>query len=114
VVEKVNPVVDEVAKDFTFEFCDDDEFVEDKDIIPPYQATTMLWRPMNRSNKTSSWIFIPLVEECPLGCAWLAMFVIKINHPQTKIKSESSKDLLLLLKEWEQLCASYSLLKSNT
>lgn len=30
------------------------------------------------------------------------------------MRNESAEDFLLLLKEWEQLCASCSLLKSNT
>lgn len=31
-----------------------------------------------------------------------------------QVRNESASDFLLLLKEWEQLCASCSLLKSNT
>ncbi|XP_049389110.1 DNA (cytosine-5)-methyltransferase 1-like [Solanum stenotomum] len=39
---------------------------------------------------------------------------LKVNHPETEVRNESAEDFLLLLKEWEQLCASCSLLKSNT
>ncbi|XP_055819015.1 DNA (cytosine-5)-methyltransferase CMT3-like isoform X1 [Solanum dulcamara] len=39
---------------------------------------------------------------------------LKVNHPETEVRNESASDFLLLLKEWEQLCASCSLLKSNT
>ncbi|XP_060196738.1 DNA (cytosine-5)-methyltransferase CMT3-like [Lycium barbarum] len=39
---------------------------------------------------------------------------LKVNHPETEVRNEAASDFLLLLKEWEQLCASCSLLKSNT
>uniref|UniRef100_M1DMP3 Chromomethylase n=1 Tax=Solanum tuberosum TaxID=4113 RepID=M1DMP3_SOLTU len=37
----------------------------------------------------------------------------KFNHPQPTIRNETSEYFLCLLKEWEQHCASHSLLKSN-
>ncbi|PHU29574.1 DNA (cytosine-5)-methyltransferase 1 [Capsicum chinense] len=39
---------------------------------------------------------------------------LKVNHPETEVRNEYAADFLLLLKEWEQLCASCSLLKHNT
>ncbi|KAK6802396.1 hypothetical protein RDI58_000176 [Solanum bulbocastanum] len=39
---------------------------------------------------------------------------LKVNHPETEVRNESAEDFLLLLKAWVQLCASCSLLKSNT
>ncbi|MCD7459836.1 hypothetical protein HAX54_042107 [Datura stramonium] len=39
---------------------------------------------------------------------------LKVNHPETQVRNEDAADFLLLLKEWEQLCASCSLLKGNT
>ncbi|TYH08893.1 hypothetical protein ES288_A07G053100v1 [Gossypium darwinii] len=35
------------------------------------------------------------------------------NHPETTVRNESAEDFLALLKEWERLCASFSLSKSE-
>ncbi|KAJ0652431.1 putative DNA (cytosine-5-)-methyltransferase [Helianthus annuus] len=34
---------------------------------------------------------------------------LKLNHPETEARNESAEDFLLLLKEWEKLCQSFSL-----
>lgn len=34
---------------------------------------------------------------------------LKLNHPETEVRNESAEDFLQLLKEWEKLCQSYSL-----
>ncbi|KAK9064424.1 hypothetical protein SSX86_015806 [Deinandra increscens subsp. villosa] len=34
---------------------------------------------------------------------------LKLNHPETEVRNESAEDFLLLLKEWEKLCQSFSL-----
>ncbi|KAG5606064.1 hypothetical protein H5410_027556 [Solanum commersonii] len=39
---------------------------------------------------------------------------LKVNHVKSDVRNESVENFLLLLKEWEHLCASCSLLKSNT
>ncbi|KAK4371680.1 hypothetical protein RND71_007064 [Anisodus tanguticus] len=55
-----------------------------------------------------------------LGTKWAvdlnryACHSLKVNHPETEVRNEAASDFLLLLKEWEQLCASCSLLKSDT
>lgn len=38
---------------------------------------------------------------------------LALNHPETKVRNESVEDFLQLLKEWQKLCASYSLIKSE-
>ncbi|KAL4340831.1 hypothetical protein GQ457_08G034730 [Hibiscus cannabinus] len=35
------------------------------------------------------------------------------NHPETMVRNEPAEDFLALLKEWERLCASFSLSKSE-
>ncbi|XP_039011094.1 DNA (cytosine-5)-methyltransferase CMT3-like isoform X2 [Hibiscus syriacus] len=35
------------------------------------------------------------------------------NHPETTVRNEPAEDFLALLKEWERLCASFSLSKSE-
>ncbi|XP_022737028.1 DNA (cytosine-5)-methyltransferase CMT3-like [Durio zibethinus] len=35
------------------------------------------------------------------------------NHPETMVRNEAAEDFLALLKEWEQLCVSFSLSKSE-
>ncbi|KAL4585179.1 hypothetical protein LXL04_009794 [Taraxacum kok-saghyz] len=35
---------------------------------------------------------------------------LKLNHPETEVRNESAEDFLQLLKEWEKLCQSYSLI----
>ncbi|XVF08541.1 hypothetical protein REPUB_Repub07fG0012100 [Reevesia pubescens] len=35
------------------------------------------------------------------------------NHPETAVRNESAEDFLALLKEWERLCVTFSLLKSE-
>ncbi|CAK9140069.1 unnamed protein product [Ilex paraguariensis] len=35
---------------------------------------------------------------------------LKLNHPETEVRNESAEDFLSLLKEWEKLCASFSLI----
>ncbi|GAB2276959.1 DNA (cytosine-5)-methyltransferase cmt3 [Dionaea muscipula] len=42
---------------------------------------------------------------------------LKLNHPETEVRNETVEDFLELLKEWEKLCQSYSLIgeaKSHT
>ncbi|KAM0058993.1 putative DNA (cytosine-5-)-methyltransferase [Helianthus debilis subsp. tardiflorus] len=34
---------------------------------------------------------------------------LKLNHPETEVRNETADDFLLLLKEWEKLCQSFSL-----
>uniref|UniRef100_M1CPK0 Chromomethylase n=1 Tax=Solanum tuberosum TaxID=4113 RepID=M1CPK0_SOLTU len=85
VVENVNPVVDEIAKGFTVECYGDDEFV-------PYEVI----------------VCDSLNDEL------YDTRRLKFNHPETEIRNESAEDFLLLLKECEHLCASYSLMKRNT
>ncbi|XP_024988363.1 DNA (cytosine-5)-methyltransferase CMT3-like [Cynara cardunculus var. scolymus] len=34
---------------------------------------------------------------------------LKLNHPETEVRNESAEDFLMLLKEWEKLCQSFSL-----
>ncbi|KAK9052038.1 hypothetical protein SSX86_028666 [Deinandra increscens subsp. villosa] len=34
---------------------------------------------------------------------------LKLNHPETEVRNEAADDFLLLLKEWEKLCQSFSL-----
>ncbi|KAI3824762.1 hypothetical protein L1987_06233 [Smallanthus sonchifolius] len=34
---------------------------------------------------------------------------LKLNHPETEARNESAEDFLKLLKEWEKLCQSFSL-----
>ncbi|KAI3499154.1 hypothetical protein L1887_34947 [Cichorium endivia] len=34
---------------------------------------------------------------------------LKLNHPETEVRNESAEDFLMLLKEWQKLCQSYSL-----
>ncbi|KAG5568386.1 hypothetical protein H5410_064597, partial [Solanum commersonii] len=65
-------------------------------------------RSMNKSNKRRYWTSIPVVLEVHWDVLGL-----KVKHPETEVRNESAEDFLLLLKEWEQLCASCSLLKSN-
>ncbi|KAM7487179.1 hypothetical protein LguiB_024663 [Lonicera macranthoides] len=38
---------------------------------------------------------------------------LRLNHPETEVRNETAEDFLSLLKEWEKLCASYSLIGSN-
>ncbi|KAJ8420644.1 LOW QUALITY PROTEIN: hypothetical protein Cgig2_031998 [Carnegiea gigantea] len=38
---------------------------------------------------------------------------LALNHPETKVRNESVEDFVQLLKEWQKLCASYSLIKSD-
>jgi len=57
---------------------------------------------------------VKLVTEYTMDLNIYSCDRLKFNHPETEIRNESAEDFLLLLKEWEQLCASYSLLKSNT
>ncbi|KAA8549624.1 hypothetical protein F0562_001358 [Nyssa sinensis] len=35
---------------------------------------------------------------------------LKLNHPETEVRNESAEDFLTLLKEWEKLCISFSLI----
>ncbi|XVE56455.1 hypothetical protein DITRI_Ditri04bG0011200 [Diplodiscus trichospermus] len=35
------------------------------------------------------------------------------NHPETMVRNEAAEDFLALLKEWERLCVTFSLLKSE-
>ncbi|XP_076930396.1 DNA (cytosine-5)-methyltransferase CMT3-like [Bidens hawaiensis] len=35
---------------------------------------------------------------------------LKLNHPETEVRNETAEDFLSLLKEWERLCESYSLI----
>ncbi|XVF11311.1 hypothetical protein REPUB_Repub08aG0016200 [Reevesia pubescens] len=35
------------------------------------------------------------------------------NHPETAVRNESAENFLALLREWERLCVSFSLLKSE-
>ncbi|KAK6941277.1 Chromo domain [Dillenia turbinata] len=37
---------------------------------------------------------------------------LELNHPETKVRNESVDDYLSLLKEWEKLCASFSLISN--
>ncbi|KAJ9562988.1 hypothetical protein OSB04_008148, partial [Centaurea solstitialis] len=34
---------------------------------------------------------------------------LKLNHPETEVRNVSAEDFLMLLKEWEKLCQSFSL-----
>ncbi|KAG5585661.1 hypothetical protein H5410_046095 [Solanum commersonii] len=117
VVENVNTIVHEVAKGFTIECCDDDEFVEDEDIVCDSLNDEYIIKedvksccddvssPNSESNSTisSNCDVVEAIEQN-----------LKVNHLQSQISNEFAEDFLLLLKEWEQLCASYSLLKINT
>ncbi|KAJ0020210.1 hypothetical protein Pint_31342 [Pistacia integerrima] len=38
---------------------------------------------------------------------------LKLNHPETEVRNEAAEDFLTLLKEWEKLCISFSLVKSK-
>lgn len=38
---------------------------------------------------------------------------LRLNHPESQVRNESAENFLFLLKEWEKLCASYSLFESN-
>ncbi|KAL5765204.1 hypothetical protein ACOSQ2_017798 [Xanthoceras sorbifolium] len=38
---------------------------------------------------------------------------LKLNHPETEVRNESAEDFLSLLKEWEKLCGSLSLIKNR-
>ncbi|TMX03560.1 hypothetical protein EJD97_015750 [Solanum chilense] len=57
---------------------------------------------------------VKLVTKWTVDLNCFACDSLKANHPETEVRNESAEDFLLLLKEWEQLCASCSLLKSNT
>ncbi|KAH9740806.1 DNA (cytosine-5)-methyltransferase CMT3 [Citrus sinensis] len=35
---------------------------------------------------------------------------LKLNHPETEVRNESAEDFLTLLREWEKLCISFSLI----
>ncbi|KAK6944725.1 Chromo domain [Dillenia turbinata] len=39
---------------------------------------------------------------------------LELNHPETKVRNESVDDYLCLLKEWEKLCASFSLISNSS
>ncbi|XP_059667350.1 DNA (cytosine-5)-methyltransferase CMT3-like [Cornus florida] len=38
---------------------------------------------------------------------------LKLNHPETEVRTESAEDFLTLLKEWQKLCISFSLIGSK-
>ncbi|GAB4835134.1 hypothetical protein Ancab_000043 [Ancistrocladus abbreviatus] len=38
---------------------------------------------------------------------------LKLNHPETEVRNESVGDFLMLLKEWEKLCMSFSLIRGD-
>ncbi|KAG5585662.1 hypothetical protein H5410_046096 [Solanum commersonii] len=114
-VENVNSAEDEVAKGFTIDCCDDDEFVEDEDImlelltvnqIQPYQATMMLWRSINITKKRISSISIPVVVECPLTCARVAMFRV-LDLFLIAFEGEGATLYILLLVEKQYLSTPF-------
>nr|GMD71538.1 DNA (cytosine-5)-methyltransferase CMT3-like [Ipomoea batatas] len=39
---------------------------------------------------------------------------LRLNHPETQVRNEPADDFLCLLREWERLCVSCSLIKSNS
>ncbi|RAL54713.1 hypothetical protein DM860_001841 [Cuscuta australis] len=39
---------------------------------------------------------------------------LRLNHPETQVRNEAAQDFLCLLKEWEHLCVSCSLITSNS
>ncbi|KAG9130762.1 hypothetical protein Leryth_012709 [Lithospermum erythrorhizon] len=39
---------------------------------------------------------------------------LRLNHPETQVRNEPAEDFLSLLKEWYQLCASYSLVGDSS
>ncbi|KAG5585280.1 hypothetical protein H5410_045714 [Solanum commersonii] len=99
-VEDDDTVVDEEAKGFTIECCDYYEYFEDedikcdKDVSSPdseFDSTISsnrdLGRPLNNSKKRSSWISIPFVVACPLGCAYVAMSMVLKLAKDTVIKA---------------------------
>ncbi|KAG5585281.1 hypothetical protein H5410_045715 [Solanum commersonii] len=152
VVGNVNPVVDEVAKSFTVECCDHDEFVEDEDIVcdslndkSSYQRSAAsesnstissnsdvveanekmqekklmdLYSSCSRMSTSlclgSNVCGVQLVTKRTVDLNRYACDKLKVNHLETELRNESAKDFLLLSKELELLCVSYSLLKSNT
>ncbi|KAJ8565164.1 hypothetical protein K7X08_007740 [Anisodus acutangulus] len=57
---------------------------------------------------------VNLVTKWAVDLNRYACHSLKVNHPETVVRNEAASDFLLLLKEWEQLCASCSLLKSDT
>ncbi|KAK2641446.1 hypothetical protein Ddye_023209 [Dipteronia dyeriana] len=38
---------------------------------------------------------------------------LKLNHPETEVRNETAEDFLSLLREWERLCVSFSLIKNT-
>ncbi|GMH11523.1 hypothetical protein Nepgr_013364 [Nepenthes gracilis] len=38
---------------------------------------------------------------------------LKLNHPETQVRNESVEDFLMLLKEWEKLCMTFSVIKGD-
>ncbi|CAH9106671.1 unnamed protein product [Cuscuta epithymum] len=39
---------------------------------------------------------------------------LRLNHPETQVRNEPAEDFLCLLREWERLCVSCSIIKSNS
>ncbi|XP_076935746.1 DNA (cytosine-5)-methyltransferase CMT3-like [Bidens hawaiensis] len=53
---------------------------------------------------------VNLVTRWAVDLSKYACESLQLNHPETEVRNESAEDFLLLLKEWEKLCQSFSLI----
>ncbi|KAL3499666.1 hypothetical protein ACH5RR_038759 [Cinchona calisaya] len=56
---------------------------------------------------------VKLVTKWAVDLNQYACESLRWNHSETEVRNESAENFLLLLKEWERLCASYSLVEGN-
>ncbi|NP_001289523.1 DNA (cytosine-5)-methyltransferase CMT3-like [Nicotiana sylvestris] len=56
---------------------------------------------------------VKLVTKWAVDLNRFACDSLRLNHPGTQVRNEYASDFLSLLKEWVQLCSSFSLVKSN-
>ncbi|XP_028051822.1 DNA (cytosine-5)-methyltransferase CMT3 isoform X1 [Camellia sinensis] len=56
---------------------------------------------------------VNLVSKWAVDLNGYACESLKYNHPESKVRNESAEDFLSLLKEWQKLCISFSLIGSK-
>ncbi|KAK1382488.1 DNA (Cytosine-5)-methyltransferase CMT3, partial [Heracleum sosnowskyi] len=56
---------------------------------------------------------IKLVTKWAVDLNRYACQSLKFNHPETEVRNEKAEEFLALLKEWQRLCAFFSLIENN-